>query len=269
MRLKIFHSTKYEFDNPINHAMQQIRLTPHTTDSQKVLKWNVKIENGKKELDFVDQHNNMVILASLNSGSSKISITCGGTVETINKLGIVGVHSGYVPLWHFKQPTVATLPGKNIKKLIKPLSTNRSKRDDISYLQMLSEVVADAVPYKNGKTNTETSAEEVIEAGGGVCQDHAHVFISAARLLGFPARYVSGYMLVEAKTEQEASHAWAEIWTESIGWVAFDVSNQIFPDERYVRIATGLDYTSAAPISGIRFGNSKEKINVSIQVKQL
>ena len=32
------------------------------------------------------------------------------------------------------------------------------------------------------------------EIGYGVCQDHTHILISVARELGFPARYVSGYM---------------------------------------------------------------------------
>ncbi len=40
-----------------------------------------------------------------------------------------------------------------------------------------------------------------------------------------------------------ASHAWAEAHIDGLGWVGFDAANKICPDERYVRIATGLDYT--------------------------
>ena len=108
----------------------------------------------------------------------------------------------------------------------------------------------------------------VLALGAGVCQDHAHVFISAARLLGHPARYVSGYLMMDDRTHQEATHAWAEVLIEDLGWVGFDVSNGISPDERYVRIATGLDYREAAPISGIRFGTGEERLHVSIQVQQ-
>ena len=35
---------------------------------------------------------------------------------------------------------------------------------------------------------------KICEIGYGVCQDHTHILISVARELGFPARYVSGYM---------------------------------------------------------------------------
>ena len=40
------------------------------------------------------------------------------------------------------------------------------------------------------------------------------------------------------------------------------------PDERYVRIAAGLDYRDAAPISGIRLGSGREKLEVSVKVEQ-
>ena len=58
------------------------------------------------------------------------------------------------------------------------------------------------------------------------------------------------------------------MWIDSLGWVGFDVSNGISPDERYVEIATGLDFASAAPVSGVRFGAATERLQVSLQVQQ-
>jgi len=105
----------------------------------------------------------------------------------------------------------------------------------------------------------------------GVCQDHAQIMITAARELGHPARYVSGYLMMTDRIDQDATHAWAEVHMDDIGWVGFDVSNGYSPDERYVRVATGLDYRDAAPISGLRIDNSaggNETMQVSIQVQQ-
>ncbi len=45
-----------------------------------------------------------------------------------------------------------------------------------------------------------------------------------------------------------------------LGWVGFDVSNGISPDTRYVRVATGLDYRDAAPVSGTRYGAGGETL---------
>ncbi len=140
--------------------------------------------------------------------------------------------------------------------------------DDIPRLHALSARITAAVPYEIGLTQATTTAEEAIEIGGGVCQDHAQIFVAAARHMGYPARYVSGYLLMSDRVHQDASHAWAEAYIEPLGWVGFDVSNGYSPDERYVRVATGLDYREAAPVSGLRFGKAGEAMSIDIQVQQ-
>ena len=122
--------------------------------------------------------------------------------------------------------------------------------------------------YTVGTTDASTPAEAALALKTGVCQDHSHIFIAAARLLGVPARYVSGYLMMDATTEQAASHAWAEAHVHPLGWVAFDAANGISPDERYVRLAVGRDYREATPVSGIRLGQAAEQLAVVITVEQ-
>ena len=90
---------------------------------------------------------------------------------------------------------------------------------------------------------------------------------SSMRLLGFSARYVSGYLLMQDKV-QDASHAWAEVHVDSLGWVGFDISNGISPDDRYVKLATGFDYADVIPLSGVRFGSGEEQIATRIMISQ-
>jgi transglutaminase-like putative cysteine protease len=101
-----------------------------------------------------------------------------------------------------------------------------------------------------------------------VCQDHAHIFITCARQIGVPARYVSGYLMMNDTELQDATHAWAEVHLDGLGWVGFDVSNGISPDDRYVRVATGLDYSQSAPVIGNRIGTAGEQLTVQLQVAQ-
>ncbi|MGR3548990.1 MAG: transglutaminase-like domain-containing protein, partial [Roseovarius sp.] len=139
---------------------------------------------------------------------------------------------------------------------------------DLARLHDLSRRVHDAITYETGKSEVAWTAEDALTAGHGVCQDHAHVFIACARAMGLPARYVSGYLRMDGQDEQSATHAWAEAHVEGLGWVGFDVSNAISPDTRYVRVATGLDYTEAAPVSGHRYGAATENMDVTLQVTQ-
>jgi transglutaminase-like putative cysteine protease len=135
-------------------------------------------------------------------------------------------------------------------------------------LHNLSAAIREHVVYDTGHTQVDTPAEEACVAGHGVCQDHAQIFIAAARALEIPARYVSGYLMMDDRIEQEATHAWAEAWVQGLGWVGFDISNGISPDPRYVRVATGRDYRDAAPVTGISFGAMTEELSVHLAVEQ-
>ncbi len=266
MRLHVSHLTTYQYDKPVHYALQQVRLTPTSQESQKVVTWNLTVEGGRKQLEFEDQHHNRVTLISLEKDQSAVSIRCTGEVETTNQNGISGQRLGYAPLWYFKRSTALTKPGPRTHALVKSLGSDA--RDDVTRLHALSRLVANTVSYEKGRTGTRTTAEDALRAGYGVCQDHAHVFITAARLLGFPARYVSGYLMMKTAVEQDASHSWAEAWIANVGWTGFDVSNGISPDEHYVRVATGLDYRDAAPTSGIRIGDAQESMTVAVRVEQ-
>ncbi|WP_368073612.1 transglutaminase family protein [Tateyamaria omphalii] len=170
-----------------------------------------------------------------------------------------------MPLWLFRRSTSLTKVGARVRTLIDAAPREGAAVDR---LHALSSLVLEAVPYSTDQAASDLSAEDVMEAGHGVCQDHAHIFVTAARALGFPARYVSGYLMMNDRVDQDASHAWAEAHIDNLGWVGFDISNGISPDARYVRVATGLDYRDAAPISGLRYGNAAEDMSVSLKVQQ-
>src|SRR3546814_19864212 len=80
--------------------------------------------------------------------------------------------------------------------------------------------------------------------------DHAHIFIAAMRHLGHPARYVSGYLMMNDRTRQDATHGWAEAHFEHIGWIGFDVSNGHSPDRRSEERRVGQECVSTCSSRG-------------------
>ena len=266
MWLNIDHTTTYNYEWPANYALQQVRKRPRNHPVQSVLEWDVSFEGAKLETSYIDHHGNHVDLISAEQGAGTIKITCRGEVETHDTAGVVGPHLEAAPLWIFKRSTSLTRPGKSIRALAADLRP--ADMEDLSALHALSERIADAVIYELNQTTAETTAEEALLTGKGVCQDHAHIFVSAARLLGYPARYVSGYLMMLDRVDQDAGHAWAEAYVENLGWTGFDVSNHICPDARYIRVASGLDYRDASPINGLLYGAGQEDMAVAIQVQQ-
>jgi len=253
MRLKISHMTEYTYAEPVEFALQRLRLTPQDGPGQHVLNWQTSVTGAGREAVYRDHFGNRVELVSINDGASSISIMAMGEVATEERNGVFGPHIGYVPLWLFRRETALTK------------SVNGD--GELARMHALMEAITEAVEYNKDATGSDTTAEQALERKAGVCQDHAHIFISAARLLGLPARYVSGYMLDESAMDA-ASHAWAEAHVPGLGWVGFDPANLVCPDERYVRIATGLDYADTAPVSGMIVGNSPEMIAVTVSVEQ-
>ena len=264
MRLKINHITRYRFDEPVKFALQQIRKTPKTAHKQVVLDWQTMVTGGRKELAFTDHHNNVTELISFDNQSSEIEIVSQGEVELEDSLGVVGPHRGPAPLWLYVRPTPRTEARAGVRELLRRVDETTT----LGKLHALSGVIRDAVAYEVGASKADWTAEDAVEAGRGVCQDHSHVFLACARRLKIPARYVSGYLMLNDRTTQDAMHAWAEAYVEDLGWVGFDVSNGISPDNRYVRVATGLDYADAAPVSGTRLGGAGEALEVHIDVVQ-
>ncbi len=265
MELQISHTTEYAYSAPVDYALQKVRLRPLASTMQDVSDWVVKVSGGKIETGYTDHYGNHVDLVSIEPGAQKLVIRASGTVQTLNNTGILGQVYGRAPLWHFLQPTELTTAGDAIKALPRISGSSDTR---LSNLHDLSAAILKALPYEFGRTNVNTPAEEALQGSHGVCQDHAQVFVTAARLSGIPARYVSGYLMMNDRIEQDATHAWAEVYVDDLGWVGFDVSNGVSPDERYTRIAIGRDARDAAPIEGLRMGSADETLMVSLQVQQ-
>ncbi|MEM7092233.1 MAG: transglutaminase family protein [Actinomycetota bacterium] len=265
MQLDIRHRTTYRFDGSVSGALQELRLRPSTGATQRVAEWEVELDGGIHEVAFADHHANAVDLVSLEPGAVELHVTARGVVETIDTGGVVGGTSGHAPSWLYLRSTALTAAGPGLEAL---LATFEVDAEPIATVHALSAHVRAAIDYELGWTDAATSAEDAIAAGRGVCQDHSHVFLAALRALGVPARYVSGYLFLPDQADHDASHAWVEAWLEGLGWVGFDVVNGISPDERYVRVAIGLDYREAAPVYGLRFGDASESLDVAVQVQQ-
>ncbi|MGX8014045.1 transglutaminase family protein [Mesorhizobium sp. ORM8.1] len=264
MRLKITHRTEYSYDAPVQYLLQRLRLLPLSGHTQTVAAWAINIEGARGEVRFTDQFGNDTRLVSAEGGHNTIALEATGEVTTRDTAGVSGPHQGFAPLWLFCQQTPLTTAGDGIRALVGSLGEG----SDIDRLHRLMATIGELVVYKPGATSVVTPAEEALALKSGVCQDHSHIFAAAARAMGFPARYVSGYLMMDAAIEQAASHAWAEAHVAGLGWVAFDPANGISPDERYVRVATGRDYRDASPVSGIVLGHAEEKLAVTVSVEQ-
>jgi transglutaminase-like putative cysteine protease len=188
-----------------------------------------------------------------------------GTVETVDLTGVLKGHREVVAPETYLR---ATHPTRGDAALT-ALAWTADSTDPLALAHALSAAVADAIAYRPGVTHAHTTAAEALALGEGVCQDHAHALIAVARVRGVPGRYVSGYLFSDADGQaHEAAHAWAELHIRGLGWVGFDPANRCCPDDRYIRLGSGLDAQDAAPIRGIARGAGQESMDVTVAIQQ-
>jgi transglutaminase-like putative cysteine protease len=264
MLLTVDHTTLYRYDRPVRGVVQSHRLTPAVFEGQVVQAWEVTVSGGTLGGGFRDGAGDWVQGWSVAGPVSQIEVRVQGRVLTKDLAGVLRGHKELTPAFAYLRDTAVTKPDEALTELGALINPD----DLLGSCHTLSETIADRIKYTPGSTQSRTTASEALAQGEGVCQDHAQVLISAARAGGVPARYVAGYLQSdESGTTHEASHAWAELFVTGLGWIGFDPTNRCCPDERYIRLGSGLDGQDAAPIRGISRGTGAESLSVTVAVQ--
>lgn len=262
MLLMVDHVTRYTYDRPVRGVVQSHRLTPSRFDGQKTLDWSVTVTDGVAGGSFRDGAGDLICGWTVPGPVSEIAVRVQGRIETRDLIGVLRGHRETVMPDCYLHDTAATRADVAIMALA---DLAAGAANPLSAAHTLADAVAEAIEYRPGSTRAQTTAAEALAQGQGVCQDHAHVVIAAARCAGIPARYVSGYLLVTDDLS-EAAHAWAELHVAGLGWVGFDPANRCCPDDRYIRLGSGLDAQDAAPIRGVSRGKGQESLDVTVAV---
>ena len=265
MIVTVRHLTHYTFDQTVRAVALSLRAFPVDTDSQSILDWNVKIDGATFGSQFTDGCGNVLQSASIFRSSDGYTVEITGRAETRDTAGILrGLKEKTAPqVWC--RSTDLTASDAAIRKIAERIkgSTPLDRAHD------LATRIGEAIAYEPGMTEASTTAIEALKLGKGVCQDFAHILIAAARAAGMPARYVTGYLVSrDPDLPHEASHAWAELWVDGLGWVGFDAANHCCPDEYYLRMASGADAVDAAPIRGAYRGGTQPTMSVDVAVQQ-
>ncbi len=265
MHLTVEHTTTYSFESPRARVVQSHRMTPAASLCQQVARWEVTCDGAHFGADFTDGAGDHITTMTLAGPVTQLAIHVSGAVRTTDTAGVLRGHKEVVAPDVYLRKTRTTAPGVGLAKLADRLAEQDPRTLEAAH--EMTNLVADTVVYTPGATDAQITAAEVVDLGHGVCQDQTQVLIAIARMLGVPARYVTGYLFSDAQgNAHEASHAWAELYVPDLGWVGFDATNRCCPDERYIRLGSGMDALDAAPIRGISLGGGAEMLDISVNV---
>jgi transglutaminase-like putative cysteine protease len=262
MQLSIRHETSYSYTVAQAYSIQQLHLTPRAEAQQRVLSW--RISTPGHCLAYTDAYGNLSHMLTLNEPHEEVRIVVEGVVATEQLSGGRLANDETLSPLIFTVSTRLTEATPQLLELAGRTLPKAGARVGTDDVMKLAGYVHDAVAYQSGATDVFSTAGQALVLGAGVCQDHAHVFLSCCHAHGIPARYVSGYIDPEF-TGHAASHAWVDAWVDDphfSGWISIDVTHNRLMTQSYCRLAIGRDYESAAPVRGMRRGGGQEAMSV-------
>jgi transglutaminase-like putative cysteine protease len=171
--------------------------------------------------------------------------------------------------WDLLQPSAFVQATPLVDELAATLQVDR-RADPLTTVMHLNRQLYETFSYVPQSTRVDSTIDEAIAKRRGVCQDFSHIMIALVRRLGIPCRYVSGYLYHRKEThdrsEDDASHAWVEVYLPGLCWRGFDPTNNLVVGDRHIRVAAGCDYADVPPTRGVFKGLAATELGVSVRV---
>jgi transglutaminase-like putative cysteine protease len=259
MLIKVSHESTFTFEPPVRSLIQILRLTPRNCDGQHVISWRIDVDNDCQLAASEDAFGNLTHTFSLEETVTSFRMLVEGEIRTFDTAGVVRGTVERFPPELYLRTTGLTSPDDLLRTFAQDNAAGR--KDPLDRLHTLMVAVHERM-HRDDAQDDEAEALTAVAAlatSRGSAADFTHLFVTCARVLEIPSRFISGYVLPDETSEQDEAHAWAEAHVQGLGWVAFDPVMKLCPSERHIRVASALDGLGAAGIRSARsFGTTEE-----------
>lgn len=279
MRLLIEHSTTFTYDKAISEAYTEMRLRPMDIGGQRCLSFTLNTEPRGEVFQYLDRFGNDVRYFDLLSPHQKLRVTAISQVLTPDSFENDTRELSPLDEYDYRLPS----PYVPLTGRLKGLAEQHAVPHDVRATALsFMRALHSAIRYEKGVTDVNTTADQVLDVAGGVCQDFSHVMLAICRARNIAARYVSGYLYAPdhrasangAEPDPSingaaASHAWVDVFIPEEGWLSLDPTHNSLQTPYYVRVAVGRDYGDVSPTRGIYWGKAEEEMDVQVQVRRI
>lgn len=276
-KFKIHHITKYTYETSVRDSANQIMLFPINDEFQEVVQQVLRVTGNPAIEKHTDYYNNTV--GTFTHSNPHQELIIDSKVEVITRerslpeepkpvdmqwqeLARLRDQGPFIDFLKLEATEVLTEMRAIVMEMQDPDSS------PLGYASQFCTYVCKNFEYKKGITTVDTTLSEIWQLKTGVCQDFAHVLLAMLRLIGIPARYVSGYICPNKNgmRGEGATHAWAEAYIPFAGWIGFDPTNDCLATENHVRLAVGRNFYDCSPVRGTYRGTSNHTLEVAVAV---
>ena len=292
MRYTVKHITEYIYGDRVSHCYNLAHMIPRNTQRQVCLATKMDVSpmpayKSKKEdyfgnfayhFEIQKPHKKLTITAvsdiETRAQSSSFNLDFGVTCKEARQLLSNSTRQDVLFSKEFLLNTAMVVVTEALREYAAPLFDD--DRPLLSAVMALTSKIYTEFEYSPQSTTVSTPLAEVLSTRKGVCQDFAHLQIACLRALGFPAKYVSGYLETLPAPGQtrlvgaDATHAWVAVFSPTEGWFEFDPTNDCLAGEQHIVTAWGRDFYDVTPLKGVIFGGGDSPVlSVSVDVARV
>jgi transglutaminase-like putative cysteine protease len=274
MLLDVEHRFAFDYDTYISESFMELRVQPKTTADQTVSSFVLAVGPPTRVHRYVDWNDNVTHHFTITRFHDRIEVSSRSLVSTHPVVTPLDSLADHMPLGEVPYPLLDFLAFGGPVQLTPALRAAHKAAAPPrtasvgEHVMALGQHLAQRFEYQKDVTKFDSTTEDFLQIGAGVCQDFAHLMLGLLRLSQVPCRYVSGYLHVEgARREPSQSHAWIEFWTPTHGWLPFDPTHDRAIDERYVVVGHGRHYDDVPPNRGIFRGVAQETLRGEVHTQ--
>jgi len=274
MFLEVEHHLSFDYDAFVRESFIELRMQPKTTADQTLSSFVLAVGPPSAIARYRDWNDNAVHHFTVTHYHNRLAVAGRSLVHThpvappvtslTDPLPLAEVPAALHDFTHLTGPVRASA---ELARFHREVSAAGGPTLGERVLA-LSALVSARFEYQKNVTRYDSTTDDFLSLGAGVCQDFAHLTLGLLRLSGIPCRYVSGYLHVGPRTsEASQSHAWVEVYSPRRGWVPFDPTHNRQIDEHYVVVGHGRHYEDVPPNKGIFRGNARETLTAEVYTR--
>lgn len=275
MRFEIRHRTTYTFDSPVFLEPHTLRLRPRSGPDQSVeafdLSFNPQPAGLSEGLDFEGNH---FEIAWFDGTTESLMVELALTIHTAlaNPFDYLLLPAGLDPLpWALTEPAAQPYLRRPVSPPDDPVAALARDLADqtgsvVPFLTALNHSLHRIIAIDLREDGDPFEPAHTLAIQHGSCRDLAVLFVDACRVVGVPARFVSGYQQGDPEQDRRYLHAWPEAWVPGAGWRGYDPTLGLVVADAHVAVAAAASSADAAPISGSFRGSARSTMTVDLVV---
>ena len=255
MRFAVRHETLYRYSVPVVLAPHVLRLTPRSENQVGTRSLVVSPEPIELREENDAYGNRVTRVTFSGQATGELRIESRFELETSSPQ-VASEVSERLPWTQLPAETLRVYRPGNAS--VDPAVTAVARAvaaevggQPLAFLDHLCRTIHARADKQIRTSGDAQAATETLASWQGACRDFTVLFLEAARSLGMPARFCSGYQsAADTPDGRRYLHAWPEVFVPGSGWRGWDPTHGVDAGEGHVALCAAPDQAGTMPVVG-------------------